>query len=143
MAEPLTVDQWSVRIGRDLDGHLDYPKPMGTGDYLQGVSKITFQCTDDGIPGNVTLAQSSGSHLLDHAAMEAVNRLSTLHPLPEGVQSGQHVAAWIVLAQDEASRDRMMKSLRRDAQVANAATAHQIADRRNPADRPAIVIASR
>ena len=142
-AEPVSIDQWSTRIGRDLDDHLDYPRPMGTDDYPEGVAKVAFRCTDDGVPGEVTLARSSGSRLVDHAAIQAVNRLSTLHPLPEGVQSGQRVVAWIVLARDEESRGRMLGSLRREAQMANVATARQIADRGNPADRPAIVIASR
>ncbi|MDH7639016.1 TonB family protein [Sphingomonas oryzagri] len=138
-----TISQWSGRVGRKLDAGIEYPRPIGAADYDQGIVRVSFQCTDAGVPGNVTLSHGSGSRTIDRAALRAVHRLSGLHPLPEGIATGQKVEAWVVLARDDRSRSQMIASLRHDAEVANAAITQRLSGDRLASTQDPIIVASR
>lgn len=124
-AKGISVQTWSNRVAHSLDNGLEYPRPMGTADYHAGLSKVSFHCSDAGAPSDVSIVGSSGSRDLDRAAMRAVQTISTLHPLPDGISHAQTFQAWIVFAGDEQERDRMLKTVRHDAMMANAAAAQR------------------
>lgn len=113
-----TVGQWSQRVGRSLDGQLAYPQLFGRTE--QGLAKVQFQCSEDGRPGNITMLSSSGSNILDHAAMTAVKGIRTLHPLPDGISPNRSFQAWVAFAQDSDSLKQMMSQSHRQADQMNA-----------------------
>ncbi len=138
-----TVSQWSERVGQSLDAVLVYPKPLGTANYSQGLAKVSFHCTEDGRPGDVALIASSGSRDLDRAAMQAVQRIRTLHPLPVGITHTRPMQAWIAFAPDEDSLKQMTRVTHREAELANARVekarqSQQVAR----ASAPALIIAA-
>lgn len=138
-----TVAQWSARVGQSLNAELVYPQPMGTSNYDEGLVKVGFRCAEDGRPGEVALVKSSGSHDLDRAAMRAVQRIQTLHPLPDGITRDRAMQAWIAFAPDEESLKQITRASHREAQMANARIekarqSQQVAD----ASAPALIIAA-
>ena len=138
-----TVPQWSERVGHSLDAQLVYPKPIGRANYNQGLAKVGFHCAENGQPGGVALIASSGSRDLDRAAMQAVQRIQTLHPLPEGVTHDRAIQAWIAFAPDQDSLQQMTRATHRQAELANAQVekarqTHQMAS----ASAPALIIAA-
>ena len=138
-----TVSQWSERVGQSLDTALVYPKPLSGANYNQGLAKVSFHCTDDGRPGDVALIASSGSRDLDRAAMQAVQRIPTLHPLPDGITRDRAMQAWIAFAPDQDSLRQMTRVTHREAELANARVekarqTQQVAS----ASAPALIIAA-
>lgn len=47
-------------------------------------ARVTFTIARDGTPGNIRIAQSSGSPTLDSSALRAVQRVENFSPLPSG-----------------------------------------------------------
>ncbi len=139
-AKGISVQSWSNRVAQSLDNELAYPRPLGTADYNSGLSKITFHCSDAGVPSDVSIAGSSGSRDLDRAAMHAVMQISTLHPLPDGVSHDQAFQAWIVFAGDEQERDRMLNRVQHDAMLANAAAAQRSSQ--SAFNMPTVIVAA-
>lgn len=138
-----TVSQWSERVGQSLDAQLVYPKPIGRANYNQGLAKVSFHCAENGQPGDVALIASSGSRDLDRAAMQAVQRIQTLHPLPDGITHDRSMQAWIAFAPDEDSLRQMTRATHRQAEMANAQVertrqTQQVAS----ASAPALIIAA-
>jgi TonB family protein len=136
-AQHETVGQWSQRIGHNLSNELVYPERAGRDDNAEGLAKVSFHCTDDGKAGDVAILSSSGSHDLDRAAMRAVKRISTLHPLPDGIGGDRPFQAWIAFAQGEDSMKRMVGAAHHDADQMNARieqdrTAHRLASNTMP-----------
>jgi periplasmic protein TonB len=121
MAGHETMDQWTSRISRRLDNGLAYPRPVLNNDVHEGFVKVAFGCDEQGKPQKVVVLQSSGASDLDKAAMMAVKRISTLHPLPEGIRSERGFQAWILFSKDEDSFARKMDQLRQEARLANLA----------------------
>lgn len=119
-AKPESVQQWSSRIASSLDRKLTYPTPIGRADYAHGVVKIKFHCSESGLPDGVALARSSRSTVLDNAALRAVRGITTLHPLPDGVDHDRPLEAWIVFADNAKDVARMTKSLEKEAALALA-----------------------
>ncbi|NIJ31937.1 TonB family protein [Sphingomonas oligoaromativorans] len=119
-AQHETVGEWSQRVGRSLSGELAYPSKAGPDDNAQGLAKVSFRCSDDGRPGEIAVLSSSGSHDLDRAAMRAVKRIPTLHPLPDGIGHDRAFQAWVAFALDEDSLKRMTNAAHRDADRMNA-----------------------
>lgn len=116
-APKVTVSQWSRTMTRNLDDRLEYPRFLVG--RTQGVVRLKFLCSESGAPSDVAVLQSSGSRQLDQAALRAVRRIPTLHPLPDGVAHDQKYVATILFAQDQASHDRQMALLVREAQDHN------------------------
>lgn len=139
-AKGVSVQNWSTKVARSLDNGLSYPRPMGTSDYHSGLSKVSFHCSDAGTPSDVSIAGSSGSRDLDMAAMRAVKKIATLHPLPDGVSPGQTFQAWIVFAGDEQERDRMLRTVNRDARLANAAASQHASQLAS--NMPTVIVAA-
>ncbi len=139
-AATLSVQNWSSRVAQSLDTELTYPRPLGREDYHQGLSKIAFRCNDNGVPSDVSIVSSSGSRDLDVAAMRAVQGISTLHPLPDGIGHDQAFQAWVVFAGSEQDRSRMLQSVRHDAMLANAAAAKRASQ--TASNMPTVIVAA-
>jgi TonB family protein len=136
-AQHETVGQWSQRVGHSLGDVLAYPQSAGRDENPEGLAKVSFRCSDNGKPGDVTVMSSSGSRDLDVAAMRAVKRIPTLHPLPDGIGHDRPFQAWIAFALDPDSLKKMMVAAHRDADQMNARiekdrSGHQIASNTQP-----------
>lgn len=137
-----TVSQWSQRVGQNLDAQLVYPKPLNGANYSQGLAKVSFHCTEDGKPGDVALIASSGSRDLDRAAMQAVQRIQTLHPLPDGITRDRGMQAWIAFAPDEDSLRKMTRAAHHEAELANTRVEKARTQQVASASAPALIIAA-
>ncbi|MBR0553817.1 energy transducer TonB family protein [Stakelama marina] len=124
-APTLTIERWSKGITRKLNRNLDYPvrfhQAGGFHQPSEGVVRVNFRCTETGAPTAITLAKSSGHRELDRAAMAAVQRIKTLHPLPAGIGAGQRYQALLLFALDQQSHDRQLAKLQQEADRRNAA----------------------
>lgn len=140
-AAAMSVAHWSDRVAKSLDVGLTYPKPLGRGDYHEGLSRISFHCSDSGAPSDVTVASSSGSRDLDKAAADAVRQIPTLHPLPDGISRDQTFQAWVVFASDQDRLSNMLRTVRHDAMVANNAAAAQHASQ-TASNLPTVIVAA-
>lgn len=94
----VTMSQWSQRVQSLLQKQLHYPASLMSGRRNSGIVRVKFNCSEAGRPDQVTLVKSSGAFELDRAAMRAVSRIVSLHPLPDGLKSGQRFEAAIVFA---------------------------------------------
>ena len=118
--KPVTLAAWSQRIGRELDKRVYWPHmPFGqveNGDVVQ----VKFNCTDSGRPGEVAILKNSGNRWLDRAALAAVQHVSTLHPLADGISHQQRYVATLLFATDYDEYDRQVRLLRASALKSNA-----------------------
>lgn len=112
---------WSEMVGKALDAKLQYPRPVGTNRYEEGVVQIAFRCDENGRPAQVAVQKSSGSNQLDAAALRAVNAIPTLHPLPAGLGMGRQFQANILFAVDDGSTQRIDRMWRKVNGLALAA----------------------
>ncbi|WP_165799645.1 energy transducer TonB family protein [Sphingomonas oleivorans] len=109
---------WIERVEEDLDRHLSYPRPLGGAPYSEGIVHVSFLGGPDGRPSEVAIRKSSGARDLDAAAMRAVRKITTLHPLPAGVSADQKYEAAILFAtQDDRETARKLAELRRRARA--------------------------
>ena len=113
MSRP-TVAVWSQKIAHQLDRHLANPRGLGGLDYPDGTVSVRFSCGDDGKPASVALFRSSGDRVADGAALRAIARLSTLHPMPAAIRHNVTIQANIIFAADEESLARQQVLLRRN-----------------------------
>jgi TonB family protein len=88
----VALADWSQRVRLDLESKMAPPRSL-TGAFDEGLVKVRFVCSRDGKPERVAILQSSGSNSLDHAALRTVRRLSSLHPMVEGMRPNQQIVA--------------------------------------------------
>jgi TonB family protein len=112
---PITLDRWVKRTSGQLEQNLHYPAYLMGREPNQGIVRVRFLCSEDGRPSGVAVAQSSGFHELDDAAMRAVRGIRSLHPLPEGLTHDQRYQAVVLFATNQASYDRQVAALRNEA----------------------------
>ena len=116
----VTLVAWAQRVGRALDGQMRPPRaPLGL-ERPSGIVKIKFNCTESGKPGDVSVYKSSGNRWVDQAALRAVQRVATLHPLPDGMSHKQRYVATMLFANGYEDQDRMMADLRAEQAKSNA-----------------------
>ena len=117
---PLTLVVWSQRIGQELDRRMYFPSiPLGR-EKPSGVVRVKFACSESGRPDQVSVYQSSGNRWLDKAALDAVRKVATLHPLPDGMSHQQRYVATLLFAQSPEDYDRQIGVLRAAAVNNNA-----------------------
>lgn len=109
-----TVTQWSQKLERQLDQHLQYPQTFRPSDDAEGTVSVRFVCDGDGKPTAVALFRSSGNRRIDLAAMRAVALMDTLHPMPTRISHDARFQANIIFAADQPSLDRQQKALRQN-----------------------------
>jgi len=118
-APEVSLTQWSGRVVRALERNLTYPIPI-RGAPNQGVVSVKFLCSETGTPSEVAIVKSSGSRDLDAAAVRAITRIATLHPLPDGIAHDQPFQANIIYATSQKKLDRQIAALLAEAQNRNA-----------------------
>ena len=116
------LSAWSTRVGNAIDREMRYPRLLGLSNSHQGTVDVTFRCSEDGTPTDVSLARKSGSRLLDRAGLKAVQRVGSLHPLPNRVGHDQVYRARMLFAIDDnfGRNARKAEALREEANAANA-----------------------
>ena len=83
-----------------------------------GVAKVSFYCSEEGRPSRVTLFRSSGEYAFDRAALHAVSRIKTLHPLAAGIDHHQRYAAVVIFAATPGSLAATQQRLAKEQQMA-------------------------
>lgn len=116
----VTLDQWSARTSKQLEQKIGRPYYASGERPKDGVVRVSFLCSETGVPKAVALADSSGHFELDNAALRAVRRLDSLHPLPDGLSPDQKYQAVVLFATSRASYDNQMARLHKDAKQRNA-----------------------
>lgn len=119
-SERLTLASWSNTFAKRLDRNLDYPSRSFREERPSGVVSVSFRCSEDGRPSTIAVSRKSGDADLDHAAMRAVSRIKTLHPMPVSFKPDQKFRADILFATSEAQHDRQIRQLREEAKAGNA-----------------------
>lgn len=94
----VTLSEWTVRMTRLLDQEMRYPRPAFGREAASGMVRVKFNCSEDGRPDKVILLKSSGDPNTDQAALRAVKRLASLHPMPTGFTPEQKFEAVLILA---------------------------------------------
>lgn len=108
---PLAI--WSRSMTKSIDDKLAFPY-QASARTLNGLVSVTFHCSDDGTPVGLKVLQRSGETSLDQAAMRAISRVKTMHPLPAGLRSDQKFQANIIFADSRTEYDRQLKVLARE-----------------------------
>jgi protein TonB len=108
------LSQWVGDVARRLEDNLSYPHMLLRAHAPSGIASVNFVCSDEGKPTAVTLSRRSGSVLLDRAAMRAVSRMKSLHPLPASIAPGQQFKANVIFAENEDMLTRYQETLRRE-----------------------------
>lgn len=109
---------WNARVQRLLQENVEYPQGMSLSSPGTGVVRVKFDCSESGRPDKVSISRSSGNGLLDQAALRAVSRVATLHPLPTGFSHGQRFEAQVVFASSE--KDARLKTMSAEQARRNA-----------------------
>jgi len=113
-----SVARWTAEISHSLDHNLRYPHTFG-GQVPEGVVTVAFDCSDAGLPSQVTVVSPSRFASLDREAVRAIRRLKSMHPLPLGVSDGQRFEAEVFFADSENSLHRMQTAARQRQQLAS------------------------
>lgn len=114
---PPTVEQWAANISRSLESSMDYPVTVGRAVPF-GAVRVSFACNENGVPKDVTLVEGSRFRSIDAAALRAIRKLKTLHPLPAAIASSQFYQADLFFARDEHELHRMQKAWRASRHLA-------------------------
>lgn len=117
---PPTLSQWTFHVGAMLSRSMASTAYSLEQSADEGIVAVRFRCTEDGRPGEVAVARSSGSPRIDEAAVRAVRWIKTLHPLPEGLHPSQRYEAVMLYALTQASHDRQIAAIRSEAARRNA-----------------------
>lgn len=110
-----TLSVWSNGLTRSLSAAMRYPRQFSNEQVAEGWARVSFKCSDSGAPVGMALLQSSGDLRVDRAALAAVRRIKTLHPLPDGIAPDQRYVAELVFAASPESNGRLIKSLRQQS----------------------------
>lgn len=107
-----TLAAWSAGLSRSLSAAMRYPRFVTKLPPAEGLARVRFVCSDSGAPAGVELVQSSGDRRIDRAALDAVRRIKTLHPLPGGLAHDQRYVAALMFATSQESLARQLRTLR-------------------------------
>ncbi len=109
-----TMQKWVNRLTGKLEHNLVPIRALNYGERTDGYAVVQFSCGSDGLAHDIALTQSSNNRLVARAAMRAVARLNSLHPMPIGITTGQKVRANIIFAESEDGLAKQLRMLRRD-----------------------------
>lgn len=82
--DPALEASYRDRIRQAVDAHKHYPR-MARRLGVEGRVVLAFTLRDDGRLAEVHVAESSGSELLDEAALQAVRDAAPFPPFPDGI----------------------------------------------------------
>ncbi|MGK0674668.1 MAG: TonB family protein [Halothiobacillaceae bacterium] len=86
--DPALEDGYRTRVRQAIDKHKHYPRVARRLE-LEGRVVVAFTVEADGRLAGVRVVESSGSELLDEAALEAVRKAAPFPPFPDGVERRQ------------------------------------------------------
>ena len=115
-----TLARWSATISRELNRTLRYPRTDSGRVTPEGAAWVEFTCSEVGKPAGITVAHRSGSTALDRAAVAAVERIRTMHPLPVGIGHDQRYRAVIMFATSGSSLERQRRTALKDPRLNGA-----------------------
>lgn len=122
VAPNTSIQQWVSTVSERLDGTLRYPYTFRE-PAPSGTVSVTFKCSESGEPAAIQVVRQSGNSSLDRAAVSAVQRIKSLHPLPMGIGREQLFQANIVFATDERALAKEEAALRTASRHSNEALA--------------------
>ncbi|WP_374295770.1 energy transducer TonB [Sphingomonas sp.] len=117
---PPTLEHWTRGISRTLDDALEYPSLTPGWAPAEGIVSVRFLCSEAGTPAAVRIFKTSGDRQLDRAAVRAVQRIKSMHPLPNGLKPTQIYEANVLFSLSPQHHDRMIAKLRQEAEKRNA-----------------------
>lgn len=104
-----TVQQWAAEISKSLETTMRYPVAIGRSVPF-GAVRVAFSCSEAGLPVDVTVVQGSRFRSIDAAAVRAISKLKSMHPLPAGIGPAQAYQADLFFARDENELRRMQET---------------------------------
>jgi len=121
----VALAKWSQRVEQNLQENMRFPQLLAGSTYKDALVEVSFVCSEDGTPGKVAIARSSGDGRYDQAALRSVRRIKSLHPMAEGMEPGQAVRAqmlYITAYEPITANDLKQRTaaLREDARKRNA-----------------------
>lgn len=133
------VIAWSARVGQDISQNMRFPRDLSSSEAPEGLVQVTFKCSEDGRPSDVALLETSGSRRLDRAGMAAVQRVQSLHPLPNGIDHNQVYKAQLLFETDDGN-GRARKELAAMRAKADRSNASLLQRRSNMAMVPTVTL---
>ncbi len=107
-----SIDNFVEDVATDLNRELNRYRHT-TGLYEgTGVAQVLFECSPDGKPTKITMYSRSRYASVDRRARNAVSKIRTLHPLPQGVGQDQLYLANIIIADDLDEFDQLSAELK-------------------------------
>jgi TonB family protein len=85
-----------------------------------GIVAVKFGCSESGAPSSVQLYKTSGNRRLDRAAMRAVSKIATLHPLPARLRHEQQYIVRVLFANSGSGAEREIRKMQAEAVKSNA-----------------------
>ncbi|PHM50477.1 energy transducer TonB family protein [Xenorhabdus miraniensis] len=79
------VDNYHARLRQEIERYKDYPRKAKRMKQ-EGAVTINFTLLDDGTLSAASVVSSSGNSTLDNAALNAINRASSVGPRPAGMK---------------------------------------------------------
>jgi periplasmic protein TonB len=127
-AKDAELKRWTSRVEQGISRQMRFPRSVGQAPVDSGLVDVTFKCSQDGSPSEVTIAQTSGSRQIDRAGVRAIERLKTLHPLPDGITHGQVYRARLLFASDKGMAKQII-ALREEARAGNSRLVQRMGER--------------
>jgi protein TonB len=141
-SRPVTFVAWQKKVQHDLANRLHYPMPILGRFAGSGIVRVKFSCSESGRPDKVTLFHSSGSHALDRAALSAVHRMASMHPLPRAFGHDQKYFADIYFDDGlDSDYEAKLQAMNAAASKANSWAYDSVAAAQAPA--PVLLTAAR
>ncbi|GGE93342.1 energy transducer TonB family protein [Sphingomonas prati] len=115
----ITMAAWTARMDAELSKAIDHEGYRIRDQARAGTVRVKFNCSESGAPAKVAILKSSGQRDVDRAAVAAMKRIATLHPLPPGLTHEQKYEAVLLFDINASGFDRRLARLRDDAAKAN------------------------
>lgn len=110
-----THEAWLTHVSRQLDARLTYPQMLTTNSSQPaGAVSVRFVADQQGRPAALEVVRGSGTKALDRAAMRAVSKLNSLHPMPAAFNGNHLFRADIVFASSPSESAALARKLRQD-----------------------------
>ncbi|WP_144096251.1 energy transducer TonB [Croceicoccus sediminis] len=98
---------WVGKVSEDLSATFERTRIPSLNAIPSDYAQVQFTCDENGKPAQIALVRKSRSGWIDRAALRAVRRLKTMHPLPQNVREGQLYQADFIFAENERAYDRV------------------------------------
>ena len=104
-AAPATIAGWTATVGKQLEGKLRNPRPIGASNEPEGVVDIAFAVDAKGVPGDARIWRSSQNRHLDRLGLRAVGALRHLPSPPASLDPQRPLVARILFVNGDRPLD--------------------------------------